>query len=272
MHYRGRVFIDELREKRKRRKRKIAFLIVSSLIVSAVFITYALFFSGWFSIKQTHISGNKEISEEAVRNSVDEYIQGYYLLNTVRPFSNILFASSEKIEHSLREKFPAIEKINVKKNLFSKNLTIEINEREPAGIWCKDSDDKCFYFDNSGVMFKAASKFSGEVILIIEDARIRDFSLSDEFDDKELLEKIDLTKSVLDELKFIGYSNFFLPQNSFEFWIKTKEGWYVYLDKETDISTQLVALKKFLEEKISANRRQALQYIDLRVNNRIYYK
>ena len=121
-------------------------------------------------------------------------------------------------------------------------------------------------------MFKPALRFSGEIFLTIEDGRGRDFNLTDVFDDRKLFEKISLTKGILDELKFIDYSNFFLPQGSFDFWIKTKEGWHIYLDKENDIPTQLVALKKFLEEKLPAARRQTLQYIDLRVNNRIYYK
>ena len=79
-------------------------------------------------------------------------------------------------------------------------------------------------------------------------------------------------KRILDELKSVAYNNFFLPPGSFEFWIKAKEGWYIYLDKESDIPTQLVALKKFLDEKLLADQRQKLEYIDLRVNTRIYYK
>lgn len=282
-------YIDELRGKRKRRKVRIAFLVISSLIVLTIFSVYALFFSKWFLIKEIRITGNKEISEEEIRN-------------LIKPFSNILFAGSESIEHSLQKNFPIIEKVNVDKHLFSKNLTVEINEREVIGIWCKsatgEESDKCFYFDNEGILFKPAPKFSGEVFLTVEDGRGRpgsrnsdsgfaakssrsesefsqpgrDFNLGDSFDDMELLEKINLTRSILDELKFIGYSNFFLPENSFEFWIKTKEGWHIYLDKESDIPTQLVALKKFLDEKLPESRRQNLQYIDLRVNNRIYYK
>ena len=263
---------DAIKEKRKRRKVRIAFLVVSSSVSLIIFIIYALFFSEWFSIKEVQINGYKEIPESDIRTLINDYLNKKYLLNYIKPFSNILFASSETIEHFLREKFPIIEKANIDKHLFSRNLTIEINEREVIGVWCKNESDLCFYFDKAGVMFKPALKFSGEIFLTIEDNRGRDFNLSDAFDDKELFEKINLTRNILDELKFLGYSNFFLPQGSFEFWVKTKEGWYVYLDKESDIPTQLVALKKFLDEKLFPERRRTLEYIDLQVNNRIYYK
>ena len=263
---------DELREKRKKRKIRVAFLIVSSLAVLIAFLSYALFFSGWFLIRGIQVNGNEEISEEEVKNLTESYLNKTYFLGYIKPFSNIFFASSENIERSLKKEFPIIELADVSKVFFSRNLRVEINEREAKGIWCLSGGDKCFYFDQDGIFFKPSARLSGEVFLAIEDGRGRDFDLVGSFDDKELFEKMKSVKSILDDLKTVSYSNFFLPPGSFEFWIKTKEGWYIYLDKETDIPTQLVALKKFLDEKLSAARRQTLQYIDLRVNNRIYYK
>lgn len=265
-------YIDELRKKRKRRKARIAFLIISSLAGLITFSIYALIFSGWFLVKEVQVSGQKEVPEEEIRNLIADYLNRRYFFNYISPFSNIILASSESIVSSLKNKFPTIETVKVSKDLFKKNLTVEVAEKEIAGIWCLDNSDKCLYFDGEGVLFKVAPKFSGEVFLTIEDGRGRDFNLADSFDDKELFEKINLTRNILDDLKFVDYNSFFLPQGSFEFWIKTKDGWYIYLDKESDIPTQLVALKKFLEEKLSAARRQTLQYIDLRVNNRIYYR
>lgn len=263
---------DELRGRRRKRKIRLAFLIVSSLIVLIWFLTYAFFFSRWFLIKEVRISGNEEISEQEIEDLTNGYLNKSYLLGFIKPFLNILFTSSKSIEHSVRTNFPIIDEVNVNKELFARILTVDIKEREIAGIWCQNDSDKCFYFDKDLVLFKVAPKFSGGVFLTMEDGRSRDFNLADTFDDKVLFEKIILTRDILDEIKTVDYSSFFLPEGSFEFWIKTKEGWYVYLDKENDIPTQLVALKKFLEEKLSATRRQTLQYIDLRVNNRIYYK
>lgn len=255
----GRVYIDELRERKKRRRRQIAFLVIFVILAVAAGSVYVLFFSGWFSIRDIKISGNDELAPEEIKNLAESHIA----------YSNILFAGSEAIEHLLKDRYPLIETANVSKNLFNKHLNIEIKEREGIGVYCKQT---CFYFDRDKVLFKEAPRFSGQLFLVIEDSRNRDFKLGHSFDDAELLDRIFEAKSIIDELRIVEYQNFFLPENSFDFWIKTKEGWSVYLDKESDIASQLVALKKFLDEKLSPERRQILQYIDLRINNRIYYK
>ena len=263
---------DELRKKRKRREKRIAFLIIFSFVGLILFLTYALIFSGWLSIKEIKISGHQEISEEEIKNFISSHLDKGYFFSQFRPFSNIILARSESIKNSLSKDFLMIEFANINKDFFKRHLNVEINERKTAGIWCQNDSDKCFYFDKNQVLFKPAPKFSGDVFLTIEDSRGRDFNLADRFDDQELFEKINLARNILDDLKIINYSSFFLPKGSFEFWTKTKDGWYIYLDKENDIPTQLVALKKFLEEKLPTSRRQTLEYIDLRVNNRIYYK
>lgn len=274
----GRVYIDELRMRKKRRRRGIAFLVVFIVFTVGACLVYGLFFSGWFSIRNIEISGNIEISKDEVNKTVGSHIEKQYLFGLIRPYSNILFTSSESIEHLLRASYPLIEKMNVDKNLFTKNLNINLKEREPVGVYCKKDlsaqtgMETCFYFDTNNVLFKEAPRFSGQLFLVIEDSRSRDFKLGDSFDDDELLSKIFETKRIIDELRIVEYQDFFLPENSFDFWVKTKGGWYIYLDKEIDIANQLVALKKFLEEKLSPDRRQTLQYIDLRINNRIYYK
>jgi len=52
--------------------------------------------------------------------------------------------------------------------------------------------------------------------------------------------------------------------------VVTSESWYILFDLKRDIKSQLLALKVALDEKIK--NRMSLQYIDLRIENRIYYK
>lgn len=274
----GRIYIDELRKRKKRRKRRIAFLVIFVILAVAAGSVYALFFSGWFSIRDIKISGNDELAPEEIKNIAESHISRTYLFGLLKPYLNIFFAGSEVIEHSLKDRYPLIETANVSKNLFNKDLSIEIKEREGIGVYCRKDlsaqagSGVCFYFDRNNVFFKEAPRFSGQLFLVIEDSRNRDFKLGHSFDDAELLDKIFEAKRIIDELRIVEYQNFFLPENSFDFRIKTKEGWSVYLDKESDIASQLVSLKKFLEEKLSTERRKTIQYIDLRINNRIYYK
>ena len=46
--------------------------------------------------------------------------------------------------------------------------------------------------------------------------------------------------------------------------------WYILFDKSRDLKNQLQALELVLAEKIEE--REHLEYIDLRIENRVYYK
>src|SRR3989344_733020 len=128
---------DELREKRKKRKIRIAFLVVSSSVAFIVFTAYALFFSGWFLVKAVQISGNNEISEAEIKKIVSSHLDKSYLMGYIKPFSNIFFTDSDELEDSLKEIFPLINTAEVNKKFFKRNLSVEIGEREAAGIWCQ---------------------------------------------------------------------------------------------------------------------------------------
>lgn len=99
-------------------------------------------------------------------------------------------------------------------------------------------------------------------------ARLGDYPIEGSF-----LKAIVATEEMIDFLQLFQYDYFFIPEYSVgEFWIKTTEGWDVFIDKEVDLETQIIALKKLLEEKIGIEKRDKLEYVDLRINGRMYYK
>ena len=54
--------------------------------------------------------------------------------------------------------------------------------------------------------------------------------------------------------------------------LRTSEGWAIYLNEKTDLGQEVEILKIVLEKEISQIQRQDLEYIDLRINNKVYYK
>ena len=53
--------------------------------------------------------------------------------------------------------------------------------------------------------------------------------------------------------------------------IKTSENWQIYLNLESDINLQITKLNLLLEEEITPEIKETLEYIDLRFT-RVYYK
>jgi len=52
----------------------------------------------------------------------------------------------------------------------------------------------------------------------------------------------------------------------------TDEGWKIYLDVNRDLDGQILVLNNVLKNGIPQPDRQKMDYIDLRVENRVYYK
>jgi len=64
-----------------------------------------------------------------------------------------------------------------------------------------------------------------------------------------------------------------IPPDSYdEFDARTAEGWKIMFGNSTNIEEQISALATFLKEKIKPEQRAKLQYVDLRIQDRIYYK
>lgn len=267
------VYQDKLRKKRFKKKLLRVFIFFLLSILLFVGISYFLFFSPIFLIKGIKFEGNVQIKTDDLKDYVYKSIRKSFLIDKFKPKLNLILINKDRIEADFVNNFILIDQAKVEKDWFNKLLVIKIKERKEVGILC-NIEDRCFYFDNQGVMFKEAPKIFGLTsTILIEDKRNKNFNLGSKFDNQEIMNKILETKDILDKIGKVKYSNFYIPSESFgEFWVITDEGWKIYLDRDVDLELQLIALKKMLEEKMDFDKRKNLQYVDLRINNRIYYK
>ncbi|HOZ16396.1 MAG TPA: FtsQ-type POTRA domain-containing protein [Candidatus Portnoybacteria bacterium] len=238
--------------KKKSRKRVIIWII--SLFVLAMII-YVLFFSPIFKIKEIIIFGNRKVSAEEIKNNL--------------VCENIILTNNKNIRNQLLKKNLAILELKIRKNLFKRKLEINIEEREEIGIVC--SVDRCFYFDKEGIVFQKAPITSGSLITIVQDYSNRNYELGNKIADKSFIDIIlEITKDLFSEigLKILSFNISSYPIKELK--AITSEGWYVLFNLERNINNQLLLLKVGLKEKIK--NRTNLHYVDLRIENRIYYK
>ncbi len=165
---------------------------------------------------------------------------------------------------------------HVLQKLFEKKL--EKIDEEEAGIVCKEnltfveaSADTCFYFNKDGIIFKDAPITSGSLIIVIRDYSGRNYEIGDKIADKSFIDVVSgINENLYSEvgLKALSFNINVYPVEELK--TMTTEGWYILFNLKQDIKSQLLALKVALKEKIKD--RTNLQYIDLRIENRIYYK
>ncbi|MEK7151407.1 MAG: hypothetical protein AAB784_01675 [Patescibacteria group bacterium] len=259
---------DELKKKKKSKFLiRLIFSFVAGVFV-ILGIVYWMFFSGALNIRTIEINVSSEL-RSSVNDVVNDWLnRGFWRF--IRR-NNILFVFGNDLAAELKSKFLKLESIRVDKK-FPHSLIISITERKSVGIVCSTMSGACFNFDKDGVAFSVTQSSSGFLILNITDRRNVELGLGKIVIASDWLVNIITARELLTKSE-IGIAEFVIPEDSLdEFYAVTADGWRIMFNNQTDIKSQISALEVFLKEKISVAQRSQLQYIDLRIQDRIYYK
>lgn len=259
---------DELKIKKRKRLffRLILFCIAG--IIGLIGLVYLLFFVRLLDIRTITIEMPDGLRAN-IGNAVDNWLDSGFWKLTRR--NNILLFSTDKLSSQLAGQFPKLESIKISKKL-PHSLIISGNERKPIGVWCLSDDEQCFYFDKNGIAFSKTQASAGFLILNVADRRSRELNFGDKVATDDWLFSIVKAKELLSKNE-INVSEFIIPADSFdEFHAQVAEGWKIMFSNQTNIEKQISALATFLKEKLLPSQRPILQYVDLRIQDRIYYK
>ena len=258
---------------------KITLILILVLVLIGVYI---IFFSPIFKIKEIKISGNQVLTNEEIQSSLDDFLFNKFLIFFNR--DNIFLAKNGQIKNIIFNDFPRIVSIEVNKNIFEKTIRLKIVERKEIGILCKVETQKkeedltedfyrdCYYIDKNGVIFEEAPQTSGTLILVIKDYSGEKAEIGKSILEKELVaELVDLRNYLFEQLNLKVVDFAIRSKSSKDVRIDTHEGWYILFDSSRDFKKQVEALRLILEKKVKGERNN-LEYVDLRIENRAYYK
>jgi cell division septal protein FtsQ len=236
------------------------FFLIPFILV--ILIAVAIF-SPIFSIKKIIITGtnNTEIINFVERNTKN-------FLNSQKIANIFIFSKNNLIKKiSDSEKIEDI-KINSK---FPNTLIIQITQKIPAFIW--QEGDKYFLIDNSGVVTTPIILSQNEWNLpIVSGATTTAFNINDNLVNADMVNFIkqfnqELNKSKID----MALSRYIIPDlNGRELRVETKDGWQIFLLTGNSINKIFENLKFLLETKFKDQKPK--NYIDLRIEDRIFYK
>ncbi len=247
------------------RKYKIIF---GWVLFLSIILAYILFFSPIFEIKQISVSGNKSITEEEIKDFLNNFLNQKLLAFFNK--NNLFLITSEKFENILIDGFPKISFVKIEKDLAKKTINLEITERNSVGIFCRQ--EKCYYIDQNGIVFEKAPTTKGTLILVIKDRSNVPIDFGQKVISKQALSDLVKTRSDLLKQFSIGILNFEIKSSVLkELRAYTSQGWYIVFDWSRNLGEQLEDLKLVLEKKIKENS-QNLEYIDLRIKRRAYYR
>jgi len=274
---------DFLASSRKlRRKRLILKAIVVGVIFAAIFAGVVAFFRiPYLQVEKIDISGNNLINSDDLIKKIKTNLEGKYF--GLFPKANIFLIPKDKILAELPEEFKRIKKISLDKKYFGA-IAVKLEERSNAVLFCEKED--CAYVDENGFVFEKAPYFSGAVFLKLIEQRNSDSgenaktideylgtNLIAENEFKKILEFADLAR--MDSTRLAaktggGVSEVVLKkENIYEFYMN--EGWKIILNDKNEPQNAYLNLITALDSNIK-DKRPKLDYIDLRLGNKIYFK
>ena len=265
----NRSYHDPVRARRQRRVFGVLVLIIGVIILVLVGLGYLVYGSSVFAIKQIDIANSSNAEKLAVRKVADDYLaQKHYYLPY---FKNIFLVDVDQLSDTLAMAFPQARNINVAKHYLN-GLSISLEKREALGIWCYTQTNQCVYFSNDRLAFAEAAVSSGSLLLAINDQIDQPVALGQSVTTPEMLAFILKLQLTLNR-QAIGFNKIIIPADElFRVNVVTSEGWQIYLNTNEDVIAQMSSLEIFMTQKLTADQRAKLVYLDVRIPDRVYYK
>ena len=252
----------KLIQSRRKHRRFFWFFVIFFLFLGGVL--YLIFLSGFFDIRNFHFNSPRFVDAEVLKNEIQGRLNEGELFNLFNVGNNWLFVFRKDFE-PLLEKYPPLQNFELFKNFYFREISLRFVERQIEGIWCGENEwNKCFYFDQGGLLFIEAPESSGNLIFLIRD-------LSGRF-----LEVGDKIFSEADFPEFLKIKNIIANQKPIEAVFSTEkeltvqlvDGPKIYLNP-SDFSRTLVVLGNLFQGGLDL---QNLEYLDLRYLPNVYYK
>ncbi len=249
--------------------RFLFFLVTVSFVVVLI---YVLFFSPFLEINSIEINGNDYIEKNLILDKINPEISGKYL--DIVKKNNLLLAKIGRMEKDIKDEFKIIREIEIKRE-FPEKLIVSIIERKPKMVFC--SADSCFILDENGEAYDNYSsneENDKNNFITLREESSKKMSLGEIILEKKYMSyALEIKQELFERLEIEIDNNFRVASLiSGDIRVKTKEGWEIYFNENIGLEKEIEMLKVVLENKIEKSQRTDLEYVDLRIDNKIYYK
>lgn len=257
---------------RARRRRARLALLGSILLIGAV-IVYGIHlasYSRYFTIGTITVAGVEKIAPDIISSYVESALSdGSFHFFSRR---NIFLYPKDVIEMGIAESFPRVRSARLSRpEVFSRELIVTIEEREPYALWCA-TDADCYAMDDTGFVFTTAATSTNQDFetQYIFSGGVSGGPIGSEFVPGQL-------PSVLALLRILQQQTNLIPvridvQADQDFHVSVTQGFYIKASfgQEPEAIAQNLGL--VLASDALRDRLAEIEYVDLRFGNRVYYK
>lgn len=218
-------------------------------------LIYLIVFSGLLNIKNINISGYK--NDTTVREMIDEEISKNIFTK------NILFFSTRSLKEKLKGD-PNIKSVKISKK-YPSSLTVAIEEARPAIIWISAGDK--YLIDDRGVVIENATDEKLPEVYDASNIKVRAGERVASPTFIKFINEITVGFETATGTRLIKITLFDIIEDVH---VLSSDGWTAYLNASITASSQLKNLTRIIAE--ASKEKKKLQYIDMRLDNKIFYK
>lgn len=190
---------------------------------------------------------------------------------------NLFFISQRAISDKLKNDFNRLE-VSAVERKFPKAILIKVKERQPELAWC--SGGVCYLVDKDGFVYSGANatdeELSKDRFLVVIDDNARPIEIRKSVIDPKFIQYLKQIDAILvDDLRLQIEGNYHTPAvSSREILAKIKggEGWTLKLSSAVSLEDTKKILETIFEKELQGDKRNNLDYLDLRVKGKVYYK
>lgn len=255
-------YLNQHHNSKQQRKFRIKIYFGSALAFLAfIGLFWIIAYSPVFRIRAFNIEGKEHLQDSEIIKILEPLV----FTNKIKNFLGINNLLSWNIAGPDISK-TALISANISRNWLSQTVSIIVKERGRLAIWC-DKNNSCSWIDDRGMAFENAPQTEGSLIATVYDAQKEQILNGMPVAEPRFMENIIKillgVKDLNPAVKKITYD-----RHLEEIIVDAYSGPDLFFSVRFDPAMNISSLKS-LEEKNSLNK---AAYIDLRVENKIYYK
>ncbi len=267
---------SDMHSREKRRYRRVFFVIsLVAVYVFSVAVVWAVVYSPLFRVKTVEITGNRNVSSQTIVDLVDSEIFDGSAFNRLLGGRNLL-SWPKNLSQKTLEFIPELNSVSIEKNYVKRSVKITVREKRPFGSWCLTESSatqeapiqECFWFDEQGNIFKRAIGMEGSIFTVVDDYSQKNLGIGSKIlPDKFIANIFSIFKAIADSglrVKEMRLDDLSLEEME----VDTYDGPKIYFSLRFPADSVPDAIVSLKGKTIFGD----LQYVDFRVENRVYYK
>jgi len=246
----------------------LSIIFLSALIaVPIVLFIWLVFFTDMFNVQAVTVVDAREHTIREARQIINEQVEGGPL------GQNIFFVQTDSIEQAILAKLSQVKTVHVVRKLPATIKAI-IQEKEPAILLL--SAGKYYFVDENGIAYERAmlDTLPGYVLTTVKnDDESTSVSLGVVTVQPALISFLRLAEEELPEAVGAKLGEVYVPSLAArEVRIVLENNWTILFDVTRSPEAQMGVLKSLLQNTATPEELEVMEYIDLRVPNRVYYR